>query len=241
MSPPRNAAKPIAPDGPRPGDPVAPAHRDVAEIRAARRSRRPPERQRGAGRRVDLVAVMHFHDLDVPVRAEPGGDLLDQTEQQVDPETGIGGPDDRDRACGLAHCVLLGAVQSGRADHERLAEPSREGSVLGGGGGRGEFDRDIAGAEQRLGIGGGDDAETADAGQLAEILAAAALPGRATPPESAHPSVAAMSATSMRPTRPATPMTPILTSAIAAFLPETTPLPLPLPPGGAAPRAWCAS
>ena len=156
---------------PRPGDAVAPAHRDLAELRAARRSRRPPQRQRGAGRRIDLVAVVHLHDLDVPVRAEPRRDLLDETQQQVDPETGIGGPDDRDRARGLAHGLFLGAVQPGRADHERFSEPRRERGVLGGGGGRGEFDRDVAAAQQRLGIVGGGDAEPADAGQLAEILA----------------------------------------------------------------------
>ena len=53
--------------------------------------------------------------------------------------------------------------------------------MLGGGGGRRELDRDVATAQQRLGIVGGGDAEPADAGQLAEILARsrAAGPGDA--------------------------------------------------------------
>ena len=49
------------------------------------------EQQGGAGRRVELVAVVHLDDLDVPVGPEPPRRLLDQRAQQIDAERGVGG------------------------------------------------------------------------------------------------------------------------------------------------------
>ena len=60
------------------------------------------------------------------------------------------------------------------------------------------------------------DADAAEPGQLAEILAERRrCPVGPMPPANAQPSVATISATSMRPIRPPQPITPILVSAIA--------------------------
>src|SRR5439155_5644917 len=61
-------------------------------------------------------------------------------------------------------------VQTGRAAYQRRAETRRQHRVLGGGSRRAELDRDIAAAQQLLGIVAGRGVVSADAGQLAEAL-----------------------------------------------------------------------
>ena len=60
------------------------------ERRAAALGRRLAEHQRGAGRRVDLVAVVHLERFRCPSRVRArGGRLLDQVAQQGDAERGV--------------------------------------------------------------------------------------------------------------------------------------------------------
>src|SRR5712671_3204343 len=51
------------------------------ERHLATRRRGPPEGERRARRRVDLAAMVHFHDLDIPIGAEPARNLLDEPQQ----------------------------------------------------------------------------------------------------------------------------------------------------------------
>ena len=188
-----------------------------SSVDAARRRRGPAKRQRGARRRVDLAAVVHLDDLDVPVRAEPRRDLLDQAEQQVDAEAGIGRPDDRHPLGRRAHRAVSARRQPGRADHHRRAVLGRERGVRRGRGGEAELDRDIAVAHQLARIARRPRARSGRSRPVRRDPAPSmALPGRAVPPASSQPSAAAISAISMRPIRPPHPMTPILISAMPA-------------------------
>ena len=124
---------------------------------------------------------MHLEDLDVPVVAEALRDLLDQAEQQVDAEAGIGRPDHRHVAGRVADRLLLLAGEAGRADHDWPPKFGGERRMAAGRRRRGELDRDIAVAQQPVRAVAGDDAKPADPGELAEVLAdrAAARPGDA--------------------------------------------------------------
>ena len=88
--PPRSVAKPIAPAGRAPVWPSRTRTLCSASIDAAPRGGRLAEQQRGAGRRVDLVAVVHLEDLDVEIaRVERPRRLLHQHGEQVDAEAHI--------------------------------------------------------------------------------------------------------------------------------------------------------
>ena len=63
--PPRNAAKPMSPALRAPVWPSRARTECCVELDAAALRRRAAEQQRGAGRRVDLLVVMHFQDFDV--------------------------------------------------------------------------------------------------------------------------------------------------------------------------------
>ena len=106
--------------------------------------------------------------------------------------------------------------------------------MLGGGGRRGEFDRDVAGAQQRLGIIGGGDPETADPGQFAEIPAQ----GRAAGTRDAAGQRAALGRGDVGDQHAADPPgnadDPDPDLRHKRLLPETTRSPLPPRPGGAA-------
>ena len=86
--------------------PVMPSRRallDFFKCHSATRCRSAAERQRRARGRVDFAAVMHFHDLDIPIGAEPARYLLDDVQQHINPEAHIGRPDDRNRARRVPH------------------------------------------------------------------------------------------------------------------------------------------
>src|SRR2546429_92779 len=111
---------------PRSGDAIAPALRHLIEDGPPRRRCGTAERERRPGWRIDLAAMMHLDDLDVPFRPEPRRHLLDQPEQQIDAEAGIGGPDDRHALGGPADRRLPFAGQPRRADDDRAAEVGPE-------------------------------------------------------------------------------------------------------------------
>lgn len=81
------------------------------------------------------------------------------------------GAHDRHAARRRRHRFLLRGLEPGRADDQRLALPRRFRRVGGGGGGRGEIDDDIDAGEKPCHVVAGDQAELAEPGELAEILA----------------------------------------------------------------------
>ena len=104
-------------DAARSGHTVAPAHGVPIEIDAAAGRRGAAEHQRGPGRRVDLLVVVHFQDLDVVILIERPGDAFDQRGKEIDPEAHIAGFDDRRPACGLGdQRFLLGRMAGGADD-----------------------------------------------------------------------------------------------------------------------------
>ena len=122
--------------------------------------------------------MVHLQDLDVPIGAEPARRFLDDAQQHIDAEAHIGRPDDRDVARRLADRVALLRRQAGGADHHRLAEPGGECGMLGGSGGRGEFEHHVAVADQLVDRLADRDADPPDPGQLADVLVDIAAAGR---------------------------------------------------------------
>ena len=74
------------------------------------------EHERGAGRRVDLLVVVHFQDFDVVILIERLRDALDQRRQQIDAEAHIAGFDDRRAACGFGDHRFFFRGMAGGAD-----------------------------------------------------------------------------------------------------------------------------
>ena len=63
----------------RASDAVPPALLHFFEHHLAARRYRTAEGERRARRGIDLAAMVHLHDFDVPIRTEPAGDLFDET------------------------------------------------------------------------------------------------------------------------------------------------------------------
>ena len=116
------------------------SERDIAPLR-----HRFAEKKGRARWRIDLVAVMHFHDLDVPVGTERPGRLPCECGEEVDAEAHVPGLDDgRVPGRGFdARLVLLREAR--RADDVNDARLRRQ---------RGEFDscRRHGKVDQRVGI-----------------------------------------------------------------------------------------
>ena len=96
--PPRKTGKADVARLARAGLAVAAARRMRGEIDAAALRRRAAEHQRGAGRRVDLLVVMHLENLDVEAVVERLRHALGQRRQQIDAEAHVAGLDDRPRS-----------------------------------------------------------------------------------------------------------------------------------------------
>ncbi len=96
--------------------PVAAAHGVVLEADTPALGGGFAQQQRGAGRRVDLVAVVHFQDLDVEVGVERLGGLAHESGEQVDAEAHVAGADDDGMARGGAQALVVGGGQAGGAD-----------------------------------------------------------------------------------------------------------------------------
>ncbi len=91
------------------------------EIDAAPRRRGLAEQQRGAGRRIDLLVVMHLDDLDVELVAERRSDLLRQHREQIDAEAHVAGLHDRGLFRGFGDLrVILGRRAGGADDVHEL-------------------------------------------------------------------------------------------------------------------------
>src|SRR5579875_809123 len=156
----------------RAGNAVAGALRHLFEDDAAAEGERRPRRG------VDLAAVMHLEDLDVPIGPEPTRHLLDDDQQHVHAKAHIRRPYERYGARGAAYRFALLGRQAGRADHHRFADGGGERGMRGGRFGRGEFDDDIAVAHQLFDVLADRDADPPDTGELADILIDVAAAGR---------------------------------------------------------------
>ena len=91
----------------RAGLAVAAARRMRREIDAAAFRRRAAEHQRGAGRRVDLLVVMHLEDFDVEAVVERLGHALGQRREQIDAEAHVAGLHDHGALGGLRDLRLF--------------------------------------------------------------------------------------------------------------------------------------
>jgi hypothetical protein len=105
---------------------------NFAELDAAPRGRRFAERECCARRRVLLVTVMGFEDLDVVARIQLSCSQLNELEQQVHAEAHVRRNHDRDFAGGGSDLGTLRVVVTSRADDERPLR-SHTGSEIGGG------------------------------------------------------------------------------------------------------------
>ena len=92
---------------------------DIVELYAAATGRRLAKRQRGAGRRIDLVVMVGLQNLDIPSIEKLRGNLLDQLAEKGDADGCVRAIDKRDaiRRRAQRRLVLIG--QAGRADDER--------------------------------------------------------------------------------------------------------------------------
>ena len=159
--PPRRLANPILPRA-RAGDAVASAFGVLFKADAAALRRRLTEQQCRAGGRVDLVAMMHLDDFDIPAIVERLRRLPDKRRQQIDAEAHIAGLDDggvAGRACNL---LFVFGCEAGRADH--MNDPRLRGK-------RGEFDAGGGNRKVHQRIRILDDGERIRRGREAEFLA----------------------------------------------------------------------
>src|SRR5713226_1435842 len=78
----------------RAGHAVTAAHRMLRKIDAAALGSGAAKHQRSARRRIDLLIMMHFDDLDVVIVVERLSHALYQRRKQIDAETHIAGFDD---------------------------------------------------------------------------------------------------------------------------------------------------
>ena len=76
------------------------------------------EQPRGAGRSVDLLAVMHLQHFDVPALAEARGGLFDEAAQDGDAGAGVGGLHHGNPLGQLPKVLLKLPGQAGGADHQ---------------------------------------------------------------------------------------------------------------------------
>ncbi len=189
--PPRSEAKPIWP-GPRARDAVAAALARRFEVDAAPLGRRRAEQQRGARRRVDLVAMVHLDDLDVPILAEPRRRVADQVGEQVDAERHVRRLKHRDRLGGRVDRHEMLGAEPGRADRrsERPADTAAS-----------RLTSRAPGVEKSIST-------------SALRASAPASPPRSAPPARVASGWSARSAAIARPIRPAEPNMPIAVIAL---------------------------
>ncbi|MNT73405.1 hypothetical protein D3C72_2121050 [compost metagenome] len=110
---------------------VAHPHRMRGEIDAAPARCRFAEKERGSGRGVDLVLVVHFQHLDVPARRiERTGGLLHEHRKQVDAEAHIAGFDDPRMAGSRLDLCVVHRQAAGGAEHVDDARLRREPGIF---------------------------------------------------------------------------------------------------------------
>ena len=131
-----------------------------------------PQHQRRAGRRIDLVAVMHLQDLDVEVGIERLRHLARERGQQVDAEAHVAGRDDGGMAGGGARSWPRppASCRWCRA-RARCGRWRRAPANSTRGGRHREIEHRVDLGEQSRAVVGDDDAELAEARQQADVLA----------------------------------------------------------------------
>ena len=104
---------------------MSPARRVGRKLDAASLRRRLAEKEGRAGRCIDLVAVMHLHNLDVELGTERRRRLLHEAGEQVDAKAHIAGLHDDRVARGRADLPHIVFAQARGADH--MDEPRLRG------------------------------------------------------------------------------------------------------------------
>jgi drug/metabolite transporter (DMT)-like permease len=161
----------------RPGDTVARPLGGMIEIDAAPLGRRAAQRQRRAGGRIDLGAMMHLDDLDIPVGIEGTRDLPHQLQEERDAEAHVRCQHDGGLLRRPAEGRDLRRLQAGGADDVDLVPARRQLGMLHGGGRIRELEHRIGRAEQLRRIIADGDAQGIDAGDETDILADDGSPG----------------------------------------------------------------
>lgn len=75
------------------------------------------QQRSGAGGRIDLVPVMHFDNLYIPVIAQLSGSLLNKCCQHGDTQRRIAGLQNSNVTCGIVDQVMMAFFEAGSADH----------------------------------------------------------------------------------------------------------------------------
>ena len=78
-------------------------------------------RSAGTGRRIDLVPVVGLDHFDIVAAGEDTGGNIEEPEHRIDTDRHIRREDDRDRLRRLGNFRLARHIDTGRADHNRLA------------------------------------------------------------------------------------------------------------------------
>lgn len=107
------------------------------------------KQQCGARRRIDLGAVVHFDDFDVPGRAQPFGGFAHQSREQRDAKRGVAGLENRDVARGFVDQGMMRKAEPGGADQDRLSCGARGGEIGGERAGDSEIDEHVGFRRQR--------------------------------------------------------------------------------------------
>ena len=123
------------------------------EINAAPGGRSLSQLQRGTRRRVDLVLVVHFNDLDVIGVTERARSAFDKLLQHVDADAHVRRVDDRDDLCVCAELRLLRRVETGRSDDGCATMLCTGGNVRHRAGGPREVDQHIGSMYGRINVG----------------------------------------------------------------------------------------
>ncbi len=208
----------------RAGMAVARAHGMFGEIDGAPARGGFAEQQRRARGRIDLHAVMHFENLDVPIGPERSGGLLHEHGENVDAEAHVARAHDRRMARGGGDLREIVGGKPRRADDMRDARLRRE---------RGEFDcrrgavkstmpSALTTAASASSVTGTPSVPTP--ARSPASLPSAGEPARSSAAQTVTPSASVIALTSARPMRPPAPITTSRMSAIrfaplvAAFL-----------------------
>ena len=131
-----------------PRNAIAPALAMIGQHDAATARCGLSQQQRRAGRRIDLVAVMHLDNFDVPVLTQARRRLFHKRREQVDAKRGVASLEHGDIRRRLVDQGVVGRLKTGRANQDGLMrrgaglEMGRQGS------GRGKVDEDVGSRSQ---------------------------------------------------------------------------------------------
>jgi hypothetical protein len=150
--------------------PVADTHGPVGQRDLSACRSRFPEQESGAGRRVYLLAVMHFEDLDIPFLAEGRSDLADHAREDIDAERHVARLNDAGVLRRRLELREIGIGEPSRSDHVDDAGLSREAGERDARGGRREVEDAIRLRERGPRIGGNRHPRVAAAGEQSRVL-----------------------------------------------------------------------